>query len=141
MIPTVIHEIAGEPVEQLAMRGFTLTHGDGLSDLVLLGAVGSSGGGEVLFAARVWQEVTGELLDDELVEGQVFIESPDHPIPIWPGPRIQIRLLVFLVRSAAEEALVRKDGQDLAGVGNFLLRMAKPGECQQADYVRDGLQK
>ena len=42
------------------------------------------GGGDELVLRRVRQQVAGDLLDRESVEGQVAVDRPDHPIAITP---------------------------------------------------------
>ena len=41
-----------------------------------------------LFWSRIWQQISGELLDSELIKRQVAVERADHPIsprPVRPG--------------------------------------------------------
>jgi hypothetical protein len=42
------------------------------------------GRGDDLVFGRVWQQVAGKLLDDELVEGLVAVEGFDHPVTVGP---------------------------------------------------------
>ena len=50
----------------------------------ILAVVAVEGGGEELGLAWVWQHVTGDLLDGELVKRHVVTESLDDPVT--PGP-------------------------------------------------------
>ena len=44
-------------------------------------------GGHQRVEIAIRQQVAGELLDGELVEGEIAIERVDHPVAIAPGPR------------------------------------------------------
>jgi hypothetical protein len=50
-------------------------------------------GGDFLLERGVGQEIAGELLDGELVEGFVLVEGADHPV----APRVQLAVAVHLV--------------------------------------------
>ena len=41
-------------------------------------------GGDELFRGRIGQQVAGQLVHRELVEGQVPVEGPDDPVPVGP---------------------------------------------------------
>ena len=70
--------------------------------LVGLAVDAVEGGGELLVAGGVREEIAGELLDDELVEGQVFVEGTDHPIAVGPGLGLDVRLIAEGIRVACE---------------------------------------
>ena len=51
------------------------------------------GGGEFLVAGGTGEEVAGELLDDELIDGEVVVEGFDDPIAVGPGIGFDIGLV------------------------------------------------
>ena len=72
-----------------AHRGHTI---DGIFEFELLVvdaalAIGQrhteKAGGDTLFRIGVRLQVTGELIDGELIEGHIAIECVDHPIALW----------------------------------------------------------
>ena len=60
------------------------------------------GGGELLIASGVRQEVAGELLSDELVERQVVVEGFNNPIAVRPCLYIDIGLIAEGIRVARD---------------------------------------
>ncbi len=63
---------------------FDIEFGRESSAFGILTVVAVEGGGEDLGVAGVWQHVTCDLLDGELIVGHVLAEGVDDPIP--PGP-------------------------------------------------------
>ncbi len=49
-------------------------------------------GGDPLFEGRFRQQVAGELLDGELVEGHVGIEGVDHPVAVRPDRAVVVEV-------------------------------------------------
>src|SRR5258708_2751834 len=52
--------------------------------LEIAGSVAVESGGDQLIDSRVRQQVAGELLDRELIEGHIAIEGVDDPVAILP---------------------------------------------------------
>ena len=73
--------------------------------------VAVEGGGDLLIEGRVGQQITGELLGDELIEGHVLLKRADDPIP--PGPLI-VRSVVLVAVAVGEAGVVEPvQGQGL----------------------------
>ena len=80
---------------------------DRVARVVTLGADGQVAGRDLLGSALVvaagGQEITGELLAEELVVGQVRLESVDDPVPVAPGVGIDdVRVLAARLRVARD---------------------------------------
>ena len=60
--------------------------------------------GENLLGLRVREQVTGELLDGELVEGHVRVERIDHPVAPRPiaASRVGLKAISIAVARAVE---------------------------------------
>ena len=86
----------------------------------ILEAAAQESGGNPLFEARTGEEVPGNLLEGEAVEGQVAIQCLDHPLPPAPGVGTEQVLLVAVAVGVA--------GQVQPVPGPFL---AVTGRCQE----------
>src|SRR5690242_14771903 len=65
-------------------------------------------GGDALLRRRAGQQITGELLDRELIERHVRIDRVDHPIAVRPDRTIAVLLVAIRVGVAREvEPLAR----------------------------------
>src|SRR5215510_10558325 len=53
--------------------------------------------GDLLIERRVWQQVTGQLLDDELIKRLIPVERFDHPIAPTPGAAVAVNLITIRV--------------------------------------------
>ena len=67
----------------------------------VLEAAAQESGGDPRFKARPGKEVSGQLLDGEAVEGEVEIQSLDHPLPPAPGVGTEQILLVTVAVGVA----------------------------------------
>jgi len=54
-------------------------------------------GGDLLVCGRVWEQVTGDLLNRELIERHVRIQCPHDPIPVWPDVPIPVLFVTVCV--------------------------------------------
>ena len=64
------------------------------SSLAVCQGVAIEAGSNSLIQSRVGQQVSGQLLDRELVERKVTIQGVDHPLTIAPGVRAGLVLFV-----------------------------------------------
>ena len=98
LVVVALRALNGDPEDPLPDRVHTVEHGfhpellrvD--STFLVDHRVAQKAGGDDLVLRRSGQEVARNLLDDELVVGQVAIQSADHPIAIEPD----LALLVLL---------------------------------------------
>gem|GEM_PF-7030080 len=76
------------------------------------------GGGEGLRGFGIRKQVSGKLLDDELIELHVQVERIDHPISPRPASA-QVRLSMLCVRPMAGETVLRQNRPDVPIVGRI----------------------
>src|ERR1051326_3964004 len=57
----------------------------------------------LLIAGRLWKKIAGQLLDDELIVGQVAIERADDPVAPAPGERAAGVLFIAVAVGVAGE--------------------------------------
>ena len=59
-------------------------------------------GGDELVHRRIFQHVSGKLLDRELIIGHVLVERPDNPVPIGPDRAGTIFLIAIRIGIASQ---------------------------------------
>ena len=70
--------------------------------LVGRGVIAIEAGGDALFEARVRNEVAGDLIHRELIEGQIAVERADHPIAPTPHVARTVRVIHARIAVARE---------------------------------------
>ena len=102
-------------------------------DLVLVGdraafeidhVVAVESGRHLLIASRIREQIAGELLDHELVERQIPVERPDHPVA--PRPHAAIAVDVVAVRVGIPGGVEPRHGHPLAIVRRLQERIDAP---------------
>ena len=97
------------------------------------------GGGDDLVLGRVRQQVSGQLLDRELVEGLVLVEGLDHPVAISPDDASRVARVAGAVGIAGEIEPLAGPVFAIGGLGeevgdDFGVR----GLGQPRDFLRRG---
>ena len=59
-------------------------------------------GGNLLILCCIWQHISSELFDGELIVGHILIESTDHPVAIGPNITGTVFLITIAVCIACE---------------------------------------
>ena len=64
--------------------------------------VAMEAGGDELVLRRLWQQISGNLLDHELVEGEIVVECVDDPVTVGPDRARSIDRVAVGVRIAGD---------------------------------------